>query len=157
MHSRSVFSRIGVVPARQRGRTPAGHAVSSSGATGPQCTETERNCNCWHCNARFEGDPRSGVTPKWDFGVAMLPVGALCFYQAHFGRTVLPKWPFWKHLVYSVVYSFSELRRACFRQARVARAVLPPGALFRAGAFALPPCAPKSHLCPLPHLGPSEV
>ena len=96
------------------------------------------------------------MPPKWDFRVAMLPVGALCFYQAHFGRTVLPKWPFWAHLFYSVFYSVSELRRACFRQARVARAVLPPGALFRAGAFALLPCAPKSHMGPLPHLGVSE-
>ena len=86
----------------------------------------------------------------------MLPVGASCFYQAHFGRTVLPKWPFWAHLFYSVFYHVSELRRACFRQARVARAMLPPGALFRAGAFALPPCAPKSHMRPLPHLGVSE-
>ena len=86
----------------------------------------------------------------------MLPVGALCFYQAHFGRTVLPKWPFWAHLFYSVFYSVSELRRACFRQAHVARAVLPPSALFRAGAFAFLPCAPKSHLHQLPHLGPSD-
>ena len=93
------------------------------------------------------------MTPKWDFGAAMLPVGALCFYQAHFGRTVLPKWPFWAHLFSSVFYSVSEFRRACFRQARVARAVLPP---FRARAFALPPCAPKSHMRPLPHLGVSE-
>ena len=31
-------------------------------------------------------------------------------------------------------------------------AVLLPGALFCAEAFALPPCAPKSHVCPLPHL-----
>ena len=92
------------------------------------------------------------MTPRWGFGVAMLPVGALCIYQAHFGRTVLPKWPFWA-LFYSVFYSVSELRRACFRQARVARAVLPPGALFRARAIALPPCAPKSHTRPLPHLG----
>ena len=102
-------------------------------------------------------DPRSGVTPKWDFGVAMLPVGALCFYQAHFGPTVLPKWPFWANLFYSVFYSVSELRRACFRQARVARAVLSPGALFRAGAIAFPPCAPKSHMRPLPHLGVSDL
>ena len=93
------------------------------------------------------------MTPKWGFGVAMLPVGALCFCQAHFGRTVLPKWPLWAHLFYAVFYNISELRRACFRQARVARAVLPPGALFRARAFALPPCAPKSQL---PHLGLSE-
>ena len=34
--------------------------------------------------------------------------------------------------------------------------MLPPGALFRARAFAFLPCAPKSHLHPLPHLGPSE-
>ena len=53
-------------------------------------------------------------------------------------------------------HSVSEFRRACFRQARFARAVLLPGALFRAGAFALPPCAPKSHIWPLPHLGVSE-
>ena len=93
------------------------------------------------------------MTLKWGFGLAMLLVGALCFYQAHFGRTVLPKWPLWAHLFYPVFYSVSELRRACFRQARVARAVLPPGALFRAGAFALPPCASKSHMRPPPHLG----
>ena len=89
----------------------------------------------------------------------MLPAGALCFYQPHLGRTVLPKWPLWAHLFYSVFYSVSELRRASlFRQARVARAVLPPvDAMFRAGAFALPPCATaKSHMCPLPHLGLSE-
>ena len=85
----------------------------------------------------------------------MLPVGALCFYQAHFGRTVLPKWPLWAHLFYSVFYSVSEFGRACFRQARVAWAMLLPGALFRAGAFAFPPRAPKSHF-PLPHLGPSD-
>ena len=96
------------------------------------------------------------MTPKWDFGVAMLPVRALCFYQAHFGRTVLPKWPFRAHLFYSVFYSVSELRRACFRQARVAQAVLLPSALFRARAFAPPPCAPKSHMRPLPPLGVSE-
>ena len=87
----------------------------------------------------------------------MLPVGALCFYQAHFGRTVLPKWPFWAHLFYSVFYSVSEFGRACFRQARVAWAMLPPGALFRAGAFAFLPCAPNSHLHPLPYLGPSDL
>ena len=101
-------------------------------------------------------DPRSGRTPKWGFGVAMLPVGALCFYEAHFGCTVLPKWPFWVHLFYSIFYSASEFGRACFRQARVAWATLPPGALFRAGAFAFLPWAPKSHLHPLPHFGPSD-
>ena len=26
------------------------------------------------------------MSPKWGFRVAMLPVGALCFYQAHFRR-----------------------------------------------------------------------
>ena len=70
--------------------------------------------------AHLHWSARSGRTPKWGFGVAMLPVGALCFYQAHFGRTVLPKWPFWAHLFYSVFYSVSEFGRACFRQARVA-------------------------------------
>ena len=39
----------------------------------------------------------------------MLPVGALCFYQAHFGRTVLPKWPFWAHLFYAALLSSLSL------------------------------------------------
>ena len=88
--------------------------------------------------------------------MAMLPVGGPCFYQAHFGRTVLPKRPFWAHLFCSVFYSASELRRACFREACVAQPVLPPGALFHTVAFALLHCAPKSHMCPLPHLGFSD-
>ena len=44
------------------------------------------------------------MSPKWAFGIAMLPVGALCFYQAHVGRTVLPKWPIWAHLFCSAFY-----------------------------------------------------
>ena len=96
--------------------------------------------------------PLSTVRPKkWDgpqvgfgpFGVAMLLVGALCFYQGHFGRTVLPKWPLWEYLFYSVFYGVTELERVCFRQARVARAMLPSDALFRAGAFTLPPLPPN--------------
>ena len=35
----------------------------------------------------------------------------VCFYQAHFGSAVLPKWPFWAHLFYSVFYSVSEFGR----------------------------------------------
>ena len=92
------------------------------------------------------------MTTQWGFGVAMLPLVELFFYQVHYVCAVLPKWPLRAHLFYSVFYSVPELRRACFRQARVAGAVLLPGALFHAGAFALPPCAPKSHMCPLPHL-----
>ena len=38
-----------------------------------------------------------------------------------------------------------------------AQAVLPPVALFHAETFALPPCAPKSHLCLFPHLGSSDL
>ena len=89
---------------------------------------------------------------KWDgsqvgFRGSNASGGRIVLLPGAFGRTVLPKWPLWAHLFYSVVfYSVSEFRRACFRQARVARTVLPPGALFRAGAFALPPCAPKSHM-----------
>ena len=37
------------------------------------------------------------------------------------GCTVVPKWPIWAHLCYSVFYSVSELGT---------QAVLPPGALF---------------------------
>ena len=73
------------------------------------------------------------MTTKWGFGVAMPPVVAVCFYQAPFGRTVLPKWPLWAHS--------STL---CF-------IVFQSG-----GAFALPAGAPKSHMRPLPHLGVSE-
>ena len=80
-----------------------------------------------------------------------------CAFWAH----VLPKWPLWAHLFYSVLYSVSGLRRACFRQARVAQTVLPSGALFRAADFqggsTRHPCAPKSHMCPLPHLGLSNL
>ena len=84
--------------------------------------------------------------------IVLLPVRNLV------GRTVLPKCPLWAHLFYSVLYSVSELRRARFRQARVARAVLslPSGTLFRVGVFALPSCDPKSHMLPLPHLGVSD-
>ena len=80
--------------------------------------------------------------------------GRIVLHQAHFGRTVLPKWPLLSYSVFS--YSVSELRRACFRQARVAQAVLLQVTLFHAGAFALPFCDPKSHMCPLPHLGLSD-
>ena len=31
-------------------------------------------------------DPGSGMTPKWGFGVAVLPVGASCFYRAHWAH-----------------------------------------------------------------------
>ena len=97
------------------------------------------------------------MTPKWGLGVAMLPVGALCFYQAHFGRTVLPKWPLSAHLFYSVFYSVSELGRVCFRQARVARAALPPSVLFPARAFTFLPVPPDptcahSHIWGFPTL-----
>ena len=74
------------------------------------------------------------------------PVGALCFYQAHFGRTVLPEWPLWAHLLCSVFCSVSELRRACFRQARVA--------MRRASARRIFSCRglSASSLCPqIPH------
>ena len=67
------------------------------------------------------------MTPKWGFGVAMLPVGALCFYQAHFGRTVLPKWSFWAHRFSLYFTVFQSLRghasarcvshKTCFCQA----------------------------------------
>ena len=71
----------------------------------------------------FRGSNASGAR------IVLLP-GA---FWAH----VLPNWPLWAHLFYSPSYSVSELRRACFRQALVARAMLPPSALFRAMAFAL--------------------
>ena len=53
-----------------------------------------------------------------------------CFQNAHFGRI-------------SSTLCFTVFRSL--------------GALLHAGAFALPPRAPKSHICPLPHLGLSEL
>ena len=41
--------------------------------------------------------PEKWGDSKVGFGVAMLPVGALWFCLAHFGRTVLPKWPLWEN------------------------------------------------------------
>ena len=40
----------------------------------------------------------SGMSSQVTFRVAWLLVGALYFYHAHVGRTVLPKWPHWAHL-----------------------------------------------------------
>ena len=107
-----------------------------------------------HSGGRPQSTVRRGMTPKWGFGVAMLLVGALCFYQAHFGRTVLPN-RFGRISSTLYVTVFQSLGGHTSAR-RVAQAMLPPGALFHAGAFALPPCAPKSHMRPLPHLGLSE-
>ena len=67
------------------------------------------------------------MTPKWGFGVAMLPVGALCFYQAHFGRTCFQNSHFGRissTLYFTVFRSLgghASARRVshepCFRQA----------------------------------------
>ena len=70
------------------------------------------------------------MTPKCGFRVAMLLVGALCFYQEHFGRTVLSKWPLWAHLFYSVFCTACRMSRASAKRIVSCRGV------------ALPPCAP---------------
>ena len=69
------------------------------------------------------------MCPKWGLGVAMLPMGALYFYQTHVGCAVLPKWPIWAHLETSALYFaiFQSLgghasakrtsHKTCFRQA----------------------------------------
>ena len=100
--------------------------------------------NLWHVCLR---DLRSGMTPKWGLGVATLPVGALCFYQAHVGPTVLPTWPLWAHLFYSV----------CLQCFRAWEGMLPPGACrtSRAPARRIVSCRGlcASSLCPqIPHL-----
>ena len=87
--------------------------------------------------------------------------------NASSGRIVLLPGAFWAHgaskmailgasLLLCILQCFGASEGMLPRQARVAQAVLPPDALFRAGAFALPPCAPKSHMRPLPHLGVSD-
>ena len=85
----------------------------------------------------------------------------LCFYQTHVWRTVLPIWPIWAYHFYSIFYNVAELRKACFRQAHIARAVLPPSALLHAKPFALPPSGtlsppPNPTCAPFPILGFSE-
>ena len=84
----------------------------------------------------------AGCLPTQVSGVAMLPVGALYFYQTHIGCTVLPQWPLWAHLFYSVFYRFQGL--GGHASACVAEAVLLPGTLFHAETFALPPYAPPN-------------
>ena len=83
--------------------------------------------------------------PKWGFGVAMLPVGALCFYQAHFGRGCFQNAHFGRisSTLYFTVFlgGHASARRVshepCFRQAHG----------FSCGGF----CA--SSLCPqIPHV-----
>ena len=93
------------------------------------------------------GDPQVGF---WGSNASG---GRIVLLPGAFWAHVLPKWPFWAHLFYSVFYSVSELTTACFRQARVAQTVLPPGALLHAGAFAIPPRAPKSEHVPAPTFG----
>ena len=75
------------------------------------------------------------MTPKWGS-------------NASAGRMALLPGALWAHdaskmaiLGASRLLCLLQLRRACFRQARVAQAVLLPGTLFRVGAFALPPFA----------------
>ena len=58
---------------------------------------------------------------------------------------MLPKWPFWVHLFYSVLYGVSELRRACFRQEHVAQA--------RASARRKIPHVPTHNISGFPKLG----
>ena len=67
------------------------------------------------------------ITPKWGFEVAMLPVGALCFYQARSGRTCFQNGHFGR--ISSTLYftMFQSLgghasarrvsHKPCFRQA----------------------------------------
>ena len=67
------------------------------------------------------------MTPRWGFGVAMLPVGALCFYQAHFGRTCFQNGHFGRisstqyFTVFRSLGGHASARRVsqepCFRQA----------------------------------------
>ena len=56
------------------------------------------------------------------------------------------KWPLWAHLSSTLylIQCFRALRRACFRQAQVARAMLSPGALCRAGPLRFHPVPPNA-------------
>ena len=88
------------------------------------------------------------------FGVAMLLVGALCFYKAHFGRTVLPKWLLWAHLFCSEFTVFhssgghASARRVshepcfcqahCFMQRRCAYSVSPNPTCARSHIWGFP-------------------
>ena len=91
-------------------------------------------------------DPRSGMTPKWGFGVAMLPVDALCFYQVQFGCTMLKTAILGASLLLIILQCF-----------RASQGMLPPGACrtSRASAKRIVLCRGgcTSSLCPqIPHV-----
>ena len=88
------------------------------------------------------------MTPKCGFGVALLPVGALCFYQAHFRCFQDGHFGRISSSVYFTV--FQSLGGGCFHQARVTQAVILPSASFHGRAFALPPCVPPNPHAPTP-------
>ena len=80
--------------------------------------------------------------------------GRIVLLPGAFGRTVLPKWPLWAHLFYSrystVFQSLggrASARRVsnepCFRQAHC----------FMWGRLRFLSVLPKTHVCPLPHVG----
>ena len=75
--------------------------------------------------------------------------GRIVLLPGTFWAHVLPKWPLWAHLFYSIFYSVSELRRAWPGACRTSHASA--RRIVSCGGLALPPCAPKSHMCPLPH------
>ena len=84
----------------------------------------------------------------------MLPVGTLYFYQAHVGRTVLPKWAIWAHLFYAVSAMFQSLgkhasarrvlHKPCFRQAHCF--------IQKPLRFLLAPRPPQNPLATPPHI-----
>ena len=78
----------------------------------------------------------------------MLPVEAQCAFWVH----IASKIAILGASLLLCICRVSELRRACFCQARVAQAPLLPGALFHAGAFALP-AVPPNPTCAGPTFG----
>ena len=62
------------------------------------------------------------MSRKLGLGEQWFRWSTLCFYLAHVGSIVLPRWTTQAHIFDLSFYCASELKKACFRQARVARA-----------------------------------
>ena len=75
------------------------------------------------------------------FCLIVLLLGARCLQNGHFGRI--------SSTLYFAVFQSLALGGHASARRVLHEQCLPPGALFHAGAFAFPPCSPRSHMRPL--------
>ena len=104
-------------------------------------------------NFAEEGRGSSVVRPKkWGddsqvgFRGSNASGGRIVLLPGAFRRTVLPKWPLWAHIFFTVFQSFVLPPSACRTSRSSARRIVSCR-----GVCASSLC-PKSHMCPLPHV-----